>query len=161
MATKRSLLPVRQRVPDLSIVRGTIVGFKGNRAIVVLGDGPANGVECEVLAQTAETLHDLKDGATGLVALSADDSAMPVLLGVIGSGSLPALIAPRIPTKTKRNVVVDGETVIFEAQFEIVLRCGKSEIILTRDGKIVIKGKDVVTRAAQNNRIKGTTVKIN
>ncbi len=143
-------------------MRCTILGFKGNRAIVVFDDGRREGVECEVLAQTAETLRDLKDGANrGLVALSADDSALPVLLGLIGANSLPATLASSIPARSKRNAVVDGDTVTFEAEYEIVLRCGKSEITLTRDGKIVIKGKDVVTRAAQSNRIKGSTVKIN
>jgi len=41
------------------------------------------------------------------------------------------------------------------------LRCGDSQITLTKDGKVVIKGVDVTTRASRTCRVKGSTVNIN
>lgn len=56
---------------------------------------------------------------------------------------------------------VDGERVVFRAEQEIVLECGASSIVLTRDGHVVIKGAHVVSRSSGVNKIKGATVSIN
>jgi hypothetical protein len=59
------------------------------------------------------------------------------------------------------DVRVDQERLVFEAHQEIELLCGASSIVLTRDGKIRIKGTDILTRASGGNRIKGGSVRIN
>ena len=56
---------------------------------------------------------------------------------------------------------VDGKRVEIEGQDEIVLRCGKASIVLRRNGRVVIRGIDVETRAAGVNRVKGGSVLIN
>ena|SRR5437867_2949254 len=48
-----------------------------------------------------------------------------------------------------------------EASGELVLRCGRAVITLREDGKIVIQGLDVISRAARTNKIKGGSVQIN
>jgi hypothetical protein len=47
------------------------------------------------------------------------------------------------------------------AEREIVLRCGDASITLTRAGKVIIKGRYVVSRSTGYNKIKGATVDIN
>jgi hypothetical protein len=42
-----------------------------------------------------------------------------------------------------------------------VLRCGEGSITLTRDGKIVLRGKHIVTHASGVNRIRGGSVELN
>ena len=59
------------------------------------------------------------------------------------------------------EALVDGKRVVLEAQDEIVLRCGKASITLRRNGRIVIRGTYVETRAEGTNRIKGGSVQIN
>ncbi len=59
------------------------------------------------------------------------------------------------------DVKADGRSVIINAEKEIVLRCGRSSIELKRDGKVVVKGMRVTTRAAKSNKIKGASVNIN
>ncbi len=56
---------------------------------------------------------------------------------------------------------VDGKTVIVEAQDQLQLRCGASSIILTQEGKILIRGKYLLNRASGVNRIVGGSVQVN
>jgi hypothetical protein len=60
-----------------------------------------------------------------------------------------------------REALVDGKRIVFDAQDEIVLRCGKASITLRRNGRIIIRGTRVETAAEGVNRIKGGTVEIN
>jgi hypothetical protein len=59
------------------------------------------------------------------------------------------------------EITVDGKRVIFTAEEEIVLKCGKSSIQLTRAGKVVIRGAYLLNRSSGVNRIKGGSVQIN
>ena len=67
------------------------------------------------------------------------------------------LETPRRPV----DAVLDGRRVVLEAHDEIVLRCGESSISLRKDGKVVIRGRELVSRAAEINKIKGGAVHIN
>ncbi len=66
--------------------------------------------------------------------------------------------AASAPPQTAR---IDGRRVVLEAADEIVLQCGQGSLTLTADGRIVIKGVDIVSRARRTNKIKGGTVNIN
>jgi hypothetical protein len=59
------------------------------------------------------------------------------------------------------NVFVDGRKFTFEAKEQIVLRCGRSSITLTRAGKVLIKGAYLLNRSTGVNRIRGGSVQIN
>ena len=69
--------------------------------------------------------------------------------------------AKSIPTRGNVEARLDGRRVVLEGRDEIVLRCGSASITLTRDGKLVVKGAYVESRATGVNRIKGGAVKIN
>ena len=56
---------------------------------------------------------------------------------------------------------VDGRRIEFEAEDEIVLRCGQASIVLRRNGRVVIRGTYVESRSHGVNRIKGGSVQIN
>lgn len=58
-------------------------------------------------------------------------------------------------------VKVDGRQVVIEGQEEIVLRCGEASITLTKAGKIVIRGKYLLSRASGVNRMLGGSVQVN
>ena len=47
------------------------------------------------------------------------------------------------------------------ARKQLTLRCGKSSITLTAAGKIIIRGKYIVSRSSGVHRIKGGSVQIN
>lgn len=59
------------------------------------------------------------------------------------------------------EVTIDGSRVTFDAKEEIVLRCGKASITLTKAGKVIIRGSYLVSRSSGVNKIKGGSVQIN
>jgi hypothetical protein len=68
--------------------------------------------------------------------------------------------APQVASPAVR-VDADGKRLELEAHDEIVLRCGPASITLRRNGRVVIRGVYVESRASGRNRIKGGTVQIN
>lgn len=56
---------------------------------------------------------------------------------------------------------VDGRRVEFTAQDEVVLQCGEAKIVLRRNGRVLVNGAYVETKARGTNRIKGGRVLIN
>jgi uncharacterized protein (DUF2345 family) len=55
----------------------------------------------------------------------------------------------------------DGQRLIVSAKEQIVLRCGKASITLTKAGKVLIDGTYVLSRSSGANRIKGGSVQLN
>lgn len=53
------------------------------------------------------------------------------------------------------------DSVVLEAKHALTLRVGEGSITIREDGKILIKGKDLVSHAQRMNRIKGGSVSIN
>jgi len=53
------------------------------------------------------------------------------------------------------------DTLVLEARESLTLRVGDGSITIRKDGKILIKGKDLVSIAERMNRIKGGAVSIN
>ena len=81
-------------------------------------------------------------------------------------GCVRNAIPPRLPLETQTETVapltcVDGDVVRVSAAASLTLRCGKASVTLTRDGKVLINGSYVETRASSTNRIQGGSVRIN
>jgi hypothetical protein len=47
------------------------------------------------------------------------------------------------------------------AKEQVVLKCGKASITLTKAGKVLIQGSYVLSRSSGINRVKGGSVQIN
>lgn len=75
----------------------------------------------------------------------------------------PAANSAQAPIADQHNntVHVDGKRVVLEGQEEVVLKCGESSITLTRNGKVVIRGKYLLSRSSGVNRILGGSVQVN
>lgn len=73
----------------------------------------------------------------------------------------PELKKERDLSSASETVKVDGKKILIEGQEEVVLKCGESSITLTKAGKIVIRGKYLLSRAAGINRILGGAVQVN
>jgi hypothetical protein len=54
-----------------------------------------------------------------------------------------------------------SDEVVLEARKQLTLRVGEGSITVREDGKILIKGKDIVSHAKRVNRIRGGSVAIN
>lgn len=91
-----------------------------------------------------------------VLACRANRSGQAVIVGLLtelsgdGSAEAPAL-----------DLVVERRRVVVCAQTELVLRCGDASITLAADGKLTIRGVDVVSSASRTQRIRGGAVRIN
>lgn len=133
------------------IVIGLLMGFRDGAPLVVFASNP----------------EDHAVVARSLTPLTADDPGSEVaLLFENGDLSRPLIIG-RIIQPVRRDqagssqVVSDGETVRITARHRIELRVGRSAIIMEKDGRITIRGQDVVSHAARSNRLRGGSIDIN
>jgi len=62
---------------------------------------------------------------------------------------------------TPREVIVDNERLVIQGKKEVELRCGKASILLREDGKVVIKGTNLISRSSGSNKVKGASVSLN
>lgn len=67
------------------------------------------------------------------------------------------------PPQTSKMVEarVDGRKVVLHADCEILIECGASSIMLRKDGKIILKGTEIVSRASGRHKIRGASIEIN
>lgn len=91
-------------------------------------------------------------GDTVLLLFDQGDPARPIIIGVVRD---------TFEQSFPRRLKLAAREILIEAADEVSLRSGDSSLTLRRDGKAVLKGKDVVSRASRTNRIKGATVQIN
>ena len=96
--------------------------------------------------------------------LSAEDVGREVLVLYEENDPRRPIVVGRLdpsPAEPAREVSVDGERVVIEGEREVVLRCGDATLTLTRDGRVVLRGEELLSRAAGRNKIKGAAVQIN
>jgi len=96
-----------------------------------------------------------------MLVFEENDPVRPVIVDVISEKIQEASLPITVNRNEFDDVRIDGETVTFDAKKEIVLRCGKSSITLTRAGKVLIRGAYLLNRSSGVNRIKGGSVQIN
>jgi len=101
-------------------------------------------------------------GAKVLLVFEDADPSLPIICGIVRERVQPsaAVVALGLDSPAK-DVVVDGRQLVLDAQQQILLRCGKSSILLRRDGKIEIRGRELLSRASGANKIKGGTIDLN
>ena len=96
-----------------------------------------------------------------LVVFDEGNPEKPIIVGVIES-LVDEIISLEIDDeKQQLKADVDNERVFLEAEKEIVLKCGKGKISINKEGKIIILGTDLISRASGSNKIKGGNVRIN
>ncbi len=133
-------------------VIGVVIGFEDGRPRVIFPDCPN---EEGTIARSTETI-DLTDiGKEVVLMFENGDPHRPIVIGKMQPSSPPDEISPKV------SVVLDGDRVLLQADREIVLKCGKASITLTRAGKILIRGAYLLSRSSGVNRIKGGSVQIN
>jgi hypothetical protein len=96
-------------------------------------------------------------GREVLVVFADGDPGKPVIVGMM-ENILEDLISLDPPPM---EIPSDGERVVIRADREILLTCGDGSLSMKKDGRIVIRGTDIVSRASNSNKIKGSHVDIN
>jgi hypothetical protein len=96
-------------------------------------------------------LLDEPEAPEVLLVFEDNDRARPIIVG---------RVRERLPS-AGIEIHLRGRRFTVETDEEVELRCGDAKLRITRDGKVVVLGNDVVSRARRGNRIKGGTVNIN
>jgi hypothetical protein len=119
----------------------TDIGPDGRAQVMIPELDPANLLWARSLVATPKAAIGRE------VAIAMLGQAEPLVLG---------LIQPLMP-----EITADGEKLVFEANREVTLKCGKASITLTADGRVTIRGTQVLSRADGPNRIQGGSVQLN
>jgi hypothetical protein len=108
-------------------------------------------------ARSTVDLHGLHIGQPVVLMFEQGDPSRPVVLGVLrGQVGWPLDEKP-----AQVDVDADGQRMIVSAKEQLVLRCGKASISLTKTGKVLIEGSYVVSRSSGVNRVQGGSVQLN
>ena len=138
------------------VVIGRLVRVERGGKVVV--DYPGNPNGRPLVART--TIRLSPGESTGSVTLMFEngDPTKPIITGRLQEIAASSL---RAGTNGRIQAVLDDERVVLEAKREIELRCGKASLLLTAEGRVIIKGAYVLSRSSGPNKIKGATVHLN
>jgi len=137
------------------VVIGLLVGF--NNEQVPLVAFPGNPEETAIEARSTTVLRSDDVGKEVALLFEGGDPKYPILIGPIRH----PVKAKDTPQRDPTTAEIDGERIVFSAEKEIVLKCGKASITLTKAGKVLIRGAYLLSRSSGTNRIKGGSVSIN
>jgi hypothetical protein len=164
-ATKLTDLNELQSHDAIGFRVGQIVRItKEGRAVVDYPDNTAGPVETRSVVDSQSKHHkSSEESIPVLLAFERGDPTLPIIVGIIHDTLYPKFPSQEIalPIQRPRDAILDGKKIVFDAKEEIVLRCGKSSVTLKKDGKVVVKGTQIISRASAINNIKGASVRIN
>jgi hypothetical protein len=129
------------------IVIGHVLGIADGHPMVVF---PGNTVDAAIAAKTLQEITYEDIGAEVALLFENGDYTQPVIMGRIRTPS----VETDDPEREKRITKLT-------ASDRLELRCGDASVILTRDGRVTVRGTDIVNRASGSNRLRGGSVHIN
>lgn len=136
-----------------NIVRADVVDVLPSGEILVRTSDTGRSIRCDLLETSADNGLELGAGDRVLVMSPGEGDPGGVVLGRIGRY--------RAPNKGRQPSAEPQEHVRIEAAETLALKCGESSVELRKDGKLVIRGGDMLLRAKRTQRIKGGSVAIN
>jgi hypothetical protein len=139
-----SLLEIADTLNTIKITRGRILAITSEGEIMVEREGDLSCITCDFLRTSSAPLPELNQG--DLVLYAVDES--------IDRGYVLGIIQKYTSEEDPRYLKIN-------AKESIELRCGNSTMIMNKEGKVIVKGNEVVSRARGINKIKGAAVKIN
>lgn len=142
---------------------GSVVAFHRGEVRVTFPGAP-RPVVSRVLAGLDDVMLEraAEERADAVLLFEQGDPGRPLLVGLLRSAAplVEALLAgPLLGAETVARV--DGKRVAIEGKEEVVLQCGKASLTLRRDGKVILRGVNVITQADQVHKIRGGKVQVN
>lgn len=138
------------------VILGELVGLtdNGQTPLVVFPGHPGMAA---LAAGSIVDLHGEHIGRRLVLMFEDGDVARPIVMGVL-RGEPDCALEPR-PGEVK--VEADGTRLVVSAREQLVLRCGKASITLTKAGKVLIHGTFVASHSSGVNRVTGGAVQLN
>ncbi len=158
-------LASRIGIPGMQSVRtGVIRAFTEDGGIVV-ADAAYADVEfvCRFVRTTSASAPDFQVGDSVLYVTDAEGDTGYVLGIVEAYKPKRDRLAEKFTQRGRQPAIttIEDEVVRIKADKGLVIECGSGTIIITKEGKVQIKGAEVLSRARGMNRIKGAGVNIN
>lgn len=139
-----------------SVQVGVLIGFRNDGAVpLVLVPGNTN--QRALAARTTLDLHGKHIGRSVTLLFENGDPALPIVTGLLAQPA--SSVSHGEPLKVQ--IETDEDRLLLESPKQLVLRCGKASITLTRDGKVLIHGTYLSSRSTGVIRIKGGSVQLN
>jgi hypothetical protein len=132
------------------VVVGVLMGIAEDGAPLVVF--PGNPVEGAVPARSTAALASNDVGSEVALLFENGDPAHPIVVGRLLHPGNEAARAEAEPLRERLELTADRE---------IILRCGKASITLTRAGKVLIRAAYILSRSTGVNKIKGGSVQLN
>jgi hypothetical protein len=157
--SKAANVPDQMAVAQTNRLDGVVIGIlvgmdpEGNPRVVF----PGNPQEDAVSARSTLSFLPQDLGREVALLFENGDPQHPLIIGRLQH---PRTVNPAT-SQVEAEADLDGERLVLSAQREIVFKCGKSSITLTRAGKIILRGASILSRSSGLNRIKGGSVQIN
>jgi hypothetical protein len=143
----------------VAVVR--LLGLRGTaQAAQALLGIEQEGAVRPILARVGVALTREDVGCEVAVLFENGDPQRPLVMGVVRPWPLQSEEEQAMPSPAQ-DLAIDGERLILTGKREIVLRCGKASITLTRAGKVLVRGAHLSSRSSGANRIKGGSVQLN
>lgn len=134
---------------------GHLVGVTEDGGFLV--QFPGNPGEQPGRALAATEISKQRVGSPVAISFVDGNIHQPLILGFIQATANETKSAGEQALEVQQ----DGQRLVISAEHELVLKCGDSTITLTKEGKVTIRGKHLLSRAEGVNRIKGGAVQIN
>lgn len=169
MAKRPSPSVLVQRAVDFSVPRVgriTSIDEQGQAWVDFQGNPTGEPLRARSILDAAASATAPSDelvGAEVLLTFEHADPVLPIVTGVVRARLRPRASVPAVTLEpgALKDVLIDGRQLVFSAQQQILLRCGKSSVLLRRDGKVVIRGTHLLSRSSGANKIKGATIDLN
>ena len=129
------------------VVVGKLTGFNTSGSPLVAFC--QNTLSAPVQARTVLELSEACVGRQVALMFEESDTKRPIIMGLMHH------------RKGSFEIEADGERYVIDADKEIFFRCGKSSILMKENGEIEINGRDIMSRASRNHRIRGGTIHLN
>jgi hypothetical protein len=139
-----------------AVATGVLVGFTdaGGTPLVTFAGQPGSAA---LPARATVDLHAAHIGREVVLVFGEGDPQRPIVLGVLREQSPNALA----PHSGNVEIDADGERMLVSAREQLVLRCGRATLTLTKAGKVIIEGTYVSSQSTGVQRIKGGSIQLN
>jgi hypothetical protein len=118
---------------------------------VLVASGPGEELlACDVIDAGGPEPLVIAEGDAVLVVVPEGGNGRGVILGRVSATA-----------RKRESAKVPPDEIVLEATKGLTLRVGEGSITLREDGKILIRGRDLVSHARRVNRIRGGSVAIN
>ena len=148
--------------PEHGLIKGQLVYIDPDGRPFVdfsgIAEGPIVALSAILLAEPQNEVFPIE-----VLLFIENGNALPIIVGVVreticrGEKNIFKLNN----NDHQRQVNLNVKALNIEATEGIALKCGDASVVLNKQGKVIVKGVEILSRSIRANKIKGATVQIN